>query len=192
MQWESLWLSFWIFYSYWGGGSSSPLVFGLWENDALLQMLICLDQENSRQHFPFRININIKPSARQEAGGPSQTSIQFSSFAADVGFDLGLALGCGLGPIDCPLPRVRVRVVVVFVNAGEEARSSSSSSPPPRLRSPSDSTMVRGRHSNRDVTSPLLLFTSTSPQSSPQPLSLLRRLSLPFPPSSLSSVAARH
>ena len=99
-------------------------------------MLICLSQENFCQHFPFRININIKPHARQEVGGPSQTGIQFSSFAADVGLYLGLALGCGIGPVDFPLPRVHVRVVVVFVNAGEEDRSSSSSAAPPPVTVP--------------------------------------------------------
>ena len=103
----------------------------MWENDALLQLLLCLAQENFRQNFPFRININIKPPARQEVGGPSQTGIQSSSFAADVRLDLGLALGCVLGPVDFPLPRVHVRVVVVFINAREEARSSSSSAAPP-------------------------------------------------------------
>ena len=132
MQWESLWFSFCISSSSWEAESFFPLVFGLWENDALLQILICLAQENFRQHFPFRININIKPPACQEAGGPSQTSIQSSSFAADVRFDLGLALSSGLGHDYFPLPCVHVRVVVVFVNAGEEDRSSSSSAAPPR------------------------------------------------------------
>ena len=133
-------------------------------------MLICLAQENFRQRFPFRININIKPPAHQKVGGPSQTGIQSSSFAAGVGLDLGR----GLGPVGRPLPLINVRVVVLFVNAGEEARSSSSSAPPP-LRSPSDLTMMRGRHCNRDATSPPLLSTSTSPQSSPTPLSSLRQ-----------------
>ena len=124
-------MSFWISSSSWESGSSSPLVFGLWENDALIQMLVCLAQENFCQHFPFQININIKLPDHQEVGGPSQTGIQSSSFAAEICLDLGLDLGRGLGPIGRPLPCVHVRVVVVFVNAREEARSSSSSAPPP-------------------------------------------------------------
>ena len=52
MQWEYFWFSWWIFSFFGEADSSSPLVFGLWENDALLQMLICLAQENFSQHSP--------------------------------------------------------------------------------------------------------------------------------------------
>ena len=75
---------------------------------------------------PLRININIKPPARQEVGCPSQIGIQSSSFAADAntGLGIGLGLGRGLGPVGRPLPHVHVRVIIIFVNSGEE--------PPPR------------------------------------------------------------